>query len=172
VVDVGMSKPRPGECPGHGSFRYEKVLERGGPMRPVSQKRQAEEEAGTRKKSRGSTLKPSNGFAASPAQRAKVKGLPCLACRQEAKCDPAHVWRQAMGGCDHVDCVVPLCRSCHRAFDQGELDLLPILAGSESWAKEQAHPIAEHGVGLVELVKRLGGNQTEVVEAKPEAVSA
>lgn len=154
------------------------------PLRPVSEKRQAEEAAGTRAPSRGSTLKRGRGFAVHSKQREKVKGLACAGCgREESEgfvvIDPAHLWPRGKGGCDHPDCVIPLCRflqtlyepvgilridkGCHPAFDAGELDLLPRLADSEAWAKEQAHPILVHGVGLVELVRRLSGNQQELV---------
>jgi hypothetical protein len=34
---------------------------------------------------------------------------------------------RSLGGCDHPDCIVPLDRRCHRAYDRGELDLLPHL---------------------------------------------
>lgn len=105
--------------------------------------------------------------------------LPCLACghgddgfgfEEETGVDPAHLWPRGKGGCDSPDCVIPLCRGCHRAFDNGELNLLERLAGSEAWAVEQAHPILEHGVGVVELARRLGGNNflrpTEQLEGR------
>jgi hypothetical protein len=41
--------------------------------------------------------------------------------------DPAHLVPRSLGGCDEPDCFVPLCRRCHRAYDRGELDLLPHL---------------------------------------------
>ena len=34
---------------------------------------------------------------------------------------------RSLGGCDHPDCVAPLCRPCHRVYDRRELDLLPYL---------------------------------------------
>jgi hypothetical protein len=81
VEERGMSKPHPGECPeGHGPFRYEKELQRGGPLKAVSDKRRAEEEAGTRPKRRKNGLNPGKGFEASKAQRDKVKLMPCVGC--------------------------------------------------------------------------------------------
>ncbi len=136
------------------------------PLRRVSEKREAEEAAIGRPQRR-SSLKQGNGFAASKAQRDKVRLMPCLACghgddgfgfEEETGVDPAHLWPRGKGGCDSPDCVIPLCRKCHRAFDQGELDLTARLAGSEAWAVEQAHPILEHGVSLLELLRRLSGN--------------
>jgi len=111
---------------------------------------------------RASTLSQGKGFAASQAQRDKVEGRACIGCGREKSdtlaIDPAHVWPKGKGGCDHADCVLPLCRfifdgsGCHRSFDNGELDLLPKLADSEAWQVEQAHPIACHGVSVMELV--------------------
>ena len=63
---------------------------------------------------------------ASEAQRDKVAGLVCLVCG-ERPVDPAHLVPRSLGGCDHPDCVVPLCRVHHRRYDRGQLDLLPYL---------------------------------------------
>lgn len=54
---------------------------------------------------------------ASERQRAKVIGRECLVCGR-TPCDPAHIVPRKRGGCDHEDCVVPLCRPCHRAYDK------------------------------------------------------
>jgi len=175
-----MSKPHPGECSdGHGPYRYEKELKRTSSLRPVSEKRQAEDaKAGRRRRS---TLKRGRSFAASDAQRGKVRLMPCLGCgrgdegfgfQQETFVDPAHLWPRGKGGCDSPDCVIPLCRSCHDLFDRGELDLLSKLSDSEAWSVEQAHPILCHGVSVVELVRRLAGNSRELVWVEREAVSA
>lgn len=169
VVDVGMSKPHPGECPedGHGRYRYEKALGSNGrkPLRPVSEKREREEASSGKPRHR-STLKRGKGFEASPAQRAKVKLLPCLGCGKEGegvRIDPAHLWARGRGGCDHPDCVIPLCRACHDKLDDPsvEFDLLSRMVGSEAWQVELAHPILCHGVGLLELARRLTGETFE-----------
>jgi 5-methylcytosine-specific restriction endonuclease McrA len=55
-----------------------------------------------------------------------VAGQACLVC-QRRPIDPAHLVPRSLGGCDEANCCVPLCRSCHRAYDRGELDLLPRL---------------------------------------------
>lgn len=150
--DIGMSKSKEPQFCEHGRlFEYTKSL--GTKAERVGKPRQF------------SSLKRSTAPETSPAQREKVRGRPCAGCGREGHVDPAHVWRRAHGGCDHPDCVIPLCRTCHRAFDQGELDLLSRFADSEAWAVEQAHPILEHGVGLVELVRRLSGNGQEFVAA-------
>ena len=36
-----------------------------------------------------------------------------------------------MGGTEHVDATVPLCRNCHTQFDAHTLDVLPLLTFSE-----------------------------------------
>jgi hypothetical protein len=172
---TGTGQGRPEKCPCGNRFWTDKQLnppERK-PLAKVSAKRQAEEESGVRKKRRGNGLNPGNGFQASAEQRAKVKLLPCVGCghgddgfgfEEETGVDPAHLWPRGKGGCDSRDCVVPLCRTCHRAFDQGELSLLERLAeNSEAWARELAHPILCHGVTPVELVRRLAGNRQELV---------
>jgi HNH endonuclease len=79
---------------------------------------------------------------AAPAQRAKVAGRECLVCGWRPA-DPAHLVPRSPGGCDHPDCVVPLCRTHHRRYDRGQLDLLSHLeprygpsspTGSCTWA--------------------------------------
>lgn len=92
---------------------------------------------------------------ASEAQREKVRGRSCLRCvrgeRDGVKVDPAHVIPRGMGGCDDALCVVPLCRECHRAYDDGDLDLLPYL--EPRWRREVGHAV-EH-VGLVAALGRV-----------------
>lgn len=65
---------------------------------------------------------------ASPEQRAAVAGQRCLVCPIK-RVDPAHLI--PVGVCRDGDgdprAVVPLCRTHHRAYDTGELDLLPYL---------------------------------------------
>ncbi|HYJ22538.1 MAG TPA: hypothetical protein VEW07_11000 [Solirubrobacterales bacterium] len=167
---------RPVECPHGNRFQTEAELtpKLRAPLRPVSEKRQAEEAAGTRRRSHGSTLSQGKGFEASPAQRKKVKGTVCVGCGREASedgtvaIDPAHIWPQGKGGCEHPDCVWGLCRgydySCHRLFDEGKLDLLSrVSENPETFADEVTHPLLHHGVTLIELVRRLAGNRQELV---------
>jgi hypothetical protein len=71
-------------------------------------------------------LRRSRVSPASEAQRAKVTGQACLICGRRPV-DPAHLVPRSLGGCNHPDCVVPLCRPCHRGYDRGQLDLLPHL---------------------------------------------
>ena len=83
----------------------------------------------------------------------------CAACGGTERVDPAHLVARSQGGCDHPDCVVPLCRACHRAFDDGALELLPYL--EPRYRRELAHGLRH--LSLVDLVRRLGG---ELVAAR------
>ena len=87
---------------------------------------------------------------ASVVQREKVAGARCLACGR-VPCDPGHLVPRSLGGCDEADCVVPLCRPCHRDFDERRLDLLPYLEPRHR--AELAHALLH--VGLVGLLRRL-----------------
>ena len=92
---------------------------------------------------------------ASPEQREKVRDRVCVECAS-SPCDPAHLTPRSLGGCDHPDCVVPLCRDCHRAFDLHELDLEPVLA-LRQMAPERSH-MAGH-MSLQECIRRLRGER-------------
>ncbi len=75
-------------------------------------------------------------------QKARVADLACIHCGVHAGyCHPAHVIDS--GGLDveianDVRAVVPLCASCHRAYDDGKLDLSrdlePIWRDAWEWA--------------------------------------
>jgi len=62
---------------------------------------------------------------ATDAQRAAVAGRCCIVCGSDRRIDPAHLIPRSLGGCGDPLCVVPACRRCHRAYDRGELDLVP-----------------------------------------------
>jgi hypothetical protein len=80
-------------------------------------------------------LQRTPSLAATDSQRAAVAGRPCIICGATHRIDPAHLIPRSLGGCGDPLCVVPLCRGCHRAYDQGRLDLLPYLepGGGPSW---------------------------------------
>jgi hypothetical protein len=90
-------------------------------------------------------------FAASEAQRAKMRGAACIVCQQTKGITPAHLAARSLGGCDHPDCVVPLCWMHHRAFDLGRLELLPYL--EPRWRAEVAHAVLH--LGLIGAHRRL-----------------
>ncbi len=99
---------------------------------------------------RRTPLRRAQFTAASPAQRAKVLGLTCLVCGRRPV-DPAHLVSRARGGCDHPGCVIALCRLHHRAFDRGELDVLPWL--EPGGRAELAHALTH--VALLALLQRV-----------------
>jgi hypothetical protein len=88
---------------------------------------------------------------ASDAQREKIIGRWCVVCQQTKGITPAHLAPRAQGGCDEPDCVVPLCWMHHRAYDRGELELLPYL--EPMWRAEVAHAVMH--LGLIGAVRRL-----------------
>lgn len=107
----------------------------------------------------GSTLKAGKGFAASKAQREKVKAQVCAVIECGAEyCDPAHLAARAMGrGCDSADCVIALCRYHHTEFDEDRLDLLPHLSG-RGFEVELAH-MQGHYSDPLSVVIRLSGHR-------------
>jgi hypothetical protein len=69
---------------------------------------------------------------------------------------------RSLGGCDEPDCVVPLCRPCHRAFDEHRLCLLPYLEPRHR--AELAHALLH--VGVVGLMPRLSPEGVGLVERR------
>lgn len=99
-----------------------------------------------------------SGFAASKAQRAKCRFAMCCACGKP-NCQPAHLIDRSLGGCDHPDCVIPLCggpQGCHRRYDEGTLDLSPYL--EPGYRQELAHGLLH--VGLHRLVRRVTNSRS------------
>jgi len=92
---------------------------------------------------------------ASAAQRTKVKGARCLVCGSHTPIDPAHLIARSAGGCDDALCVVALCRSCHRRYDSGALDLVAHLEPDHR--AEAAHAVAH--VGLAGALRRISGRR-------------
>jgi hypothetical protein len=104
-----------------------------------------------------STLKQGKGFAASKAQRLKVADMVSIVSAQ-GPCDPCHLVPRHHGGCDDRDCVIPLTRIEHGAFDDGRLDILPYLIAHGCWA-ELAHAVAVHHYDPVSLAERCTGDR-------------
>jgi len=92
---------------------------------------------------------------ASSTQRDKIRDRCCVNCG-EYGCDPAHLTPRSQGGCDMPDCVIPLCRTCHTAFDHGLVDLEPVLALAQ-FREERAH-MAWH-LSLEQCRRRLRGER-------------
>lgn len=108
---------------------------------------------------------------ASPDQRAKVAELGyCLGCGVEASeyvlIDPAHVVPRSKGGCNHPDCVIPLCRlavgggGCHRRYDDGELDLMAVIAGRWPAEIREVQHALEH-LNPVAVIQQLANDRIE-----------
>ena len=96
---------------------------------------------------------------ASLEQRIKVRDQACVNCGNH-DCDPAHLTSRAQGGCDSEDCCIPLCRNCHRAFDNGALDLEPLIALPQ-FSKERSH-MASH-MSFARCIQRLRGKRLHAV---------
>ena len=104
---------------------------------------------------RSTPLRRAPSMAATDAQRAAVAGRSCIVCGTDRRIDPAHLIPRSLGGCGDPLCVVPLCRRpCHRAYDSGELDLLPYL--EPGWRAQLAHAIGH--VGLIGALRRISGS--------------
>jgi hypothetical protein len=102
---------------------------------------------------RTTPLQRTPSMAATDRQRAAVASRPCIVCGATIGVDPAHLIPRSLGGCGDPLCVVPACRVCHRAYDSGELDLLPHL--EPAWRAQLAHAVGH--VGLVGAVRRISG---------------
>jgi hypothetical protein len=105
---------------------------------------------------RSTALKRQPFAAASAVQRAKVAGRRCLVCDSATRIDPAHLVPRSLGGCDDALCVIALCRSCHRRYDRGELDLVAHLEPGHR--AEAAHAV-QH-VGLARALRRISGSRS------------
>jgi len=103
---------------------------------------------------RRTPLERSPSLAASQAQRDKVAGRACIVCGATIAIDPAHVIPRSLGGCDHPDCVVALCRLHHRAYDHERLDLVPYL--EPRFRREAAHAVWH--VGLAGALRRISNS--------------
>jgi len=104
---------------------------------------------------RSTPLQRTASIAASAAQRAAVAGRRCIVCGSNRQIDPAHLIPRSMGGCGDPLCVIPACRVHHRAYDAGELDLLPHL--DPAWRAQLAHAVGH--VGLIGAMRRISGRR-------------
>lgn len=96
---------------------------------------------------------------ASREQRAKITDVACIVCAR-SPCHPAHLVDRSLGGCDHPLCVIPLCPTCHRAYDDHRtLDLTPFL--EPRFRDEVAHAVAH--LGLLRALLRISNRQWEPI---------
>ncbi len=68
-----------------------------------------------------------------------------------------HLIPRSLGGCGDQLCVIPACRVHHRAYDRGELDLVPYL--EPAWREQLAHPVGH--VGLIGALRRISGGRRD-----------
>jgi hypothetical protein len=107
---------------------------------------------------RSTPLERTPSMAATEGQRAAVAGRRCIVCGGDRRIDPAHLIPRSLGGCGDAACCVPLCRIHHRAYDRGELDLLPYL--EPAWRAQLAHAVGH--VGLIAALRRISGARQPV----------
>ena len=105
---------------------------------------------------RSKPLRRTPSMAATGAQRAAVAGRSCVVCGTDKRVDPSHLIPRSLGGCGDAACCVPLCRLHHRAYDRGELDLLPYL--EPGWRAQLAHAVGH--VGLIGALRRISGGRS------------
>ena len=90
-----------------------------------------------------------------PQPRPQPEWLPLpVRCGRAARSHGLHLVPRSLGGCGDPLCVVPLCRGCHRAYDRGELDLLPYL--EPGWRAQLAHAVAH--LGLIGALRQVSGH--------------
>jgi hypothetical protein len=88
-----------------------------------------------------------------PAARRRRR-TPVHRVRRRARDRPRARDPSSLGGCGDPLCVAPLCRTpCHRAYDEGRLDLLPHL--EPAWRAQLAHAVGH--VGLIGALRRISG---------------
>lgn len=104
---------------------------------------------------RSKPLQRTPSMTATERQRAAVANRVCIVCGADRRIDPAHLIPRSLGGCGDALCVVPLCRFHHRAYDRGELDLLPYL--EPGWRAQLAHAVGH--AGLVGTTRRITGSR-------------
>jgi 5-methylcytosine-specific restriction endonuclease McrA len=55
----------------------------------------------------------------------------CRLCNRAGTLEAAHVIPRSLGGGQESDSTIPLCPHCHRDYDAGAADLLPVLTKDE-----------------------------------------
>lgn len=90
---------------------------------------------------------------ASSAQREATRSRPCLVDASHFGVEPAHLIDRQMltEGQEDPRATVPLCRSCHRSYDDGTLDILPWL--ELGFSVELAYAVERFG--LVSTLRRV-----------------
>lgn len=106
------------------------------------------------------TVKRRSVSEASREQRQAVRERACIVCARHPT-EPAHLIPRGLS--DDLDgdprAVVPLCRSCHRSYDEGELSLLEHL--EPHWRAELAFAVER--IGLLSTLRRVTNERTTEV---------
>lgn len=90
---------------------------------------------------------------ASSEQAAKRNAGASIVSGETCGLDAAHLTPRPLGGCEHPLCTVSLTREEHRAFDAGQLDILPYLI--PGYVDEIAHALGHYRGDLPALLERL-----------------
>lgn len=96
---------------------------------------------------------------ASKSQVAKRKRVgACIVTGDTEGIDAAHLVDRSLGGCDSPECVVPLRRDVHEAYDRHEFDLLPFLI-AQGCVAELQHALGHMDGNVLGLLERLTGDR-------------
>lgn len=103
---------------------------------------------------------------ASPAQRDKIAGQPCVHCgfrEPFVPVDPAHLAARGFrGGCDDPLCVVALCRTCHQDLDKqpgGRREDFSTSISGKHFKEEIAHMVLHYEGDATAAMERLSGKR-------------
>ena len=90
-----------------------------------------------------------------PHSSRRSSAAPASSATKRRGLTPTHLTPVSAGGCDHPDCVVPMCWTHRRAYEAGRLDVLPHL--EPRWRREIAHAVSH--LGLISVYRRLTGGR-------------
>ena len=93
-------------------------------------------------------LRRTEAMAATGRPEGRVRRVAVHRLRGQERIDPAHLILRSMGGCGEALCALALCRTCHRTYDRGELDLFPYPSRAQL-----AHAVGH--VGLIGARRRI-----------------
>lgn len=96
------------------------------------------------------------------AQRAKIIGHGCIVCQQTKGLTPTRLAPPGPGGCNDLDCVVPMCWPHRHLYELGQLDLLHHL--EPRWRREIAHAVSH--LGLITTYRHLTGGRLPAADLR------
>lgn len=90
-------------------------------------------------------------------RKVEAEGV-CRNCHSGSTLEPAHLIHRGMGGGMEAENIIPLCRTCHKAFDSHMLDILSLLTLEEQLAAvRNAGGIENARIRLVPSLYRRSG---------------